>query len=157
MAGRSAFGVVCAYEARRDLPRRASAIIALLLLLATLLPVAGARPAAAQPVKGSVSAGVENGFARLILFLGGDVESQVHVNNNVIVISFDRPVDLSVGNLAASTGGYIGAARRDPDGKAIRLALSRKVTVNSMAVGERLFVDLLPETWSGLPPGCRAR
>ena len=41
----------------------------------------------------------------------------------------------------------------DPDGSAVRLALNRKVTVNSMAAGEKLFVDLLPEGWTGLPPG----
>ena len=35
----------------------------------------------------------------------------------------------------------------------MRLALNRKVTVNSMAAGEKLFVDLLPEGWTGLPPG----
>ncbi len=45
------------------------------------------------------------------------------------------------------------AARRDPDGKGIRIALARKVTMNSMAAGERLFVDLLPDTWIGLAPG----
>ena len=45
------------------------------------------------------------------------------------------------------------AARRDPDGKGIRIALARKVTMNSMAAGERLFVDLLPDTWVGLAPG----
>ena len=45
------------------------------------------------------------------------------------------------------------AARADPDGSAVRLALGRKVTVNTMAAGEKLFVDLLPEGWSGLPPG----
>ena len=49
--------------------------------------------------------------------------------------------------------GYVNAARRDPDGGAVRLALNRKVTVNTMAAGEKLFVDLLPEGWSGLPPG----
>ena len=42
---------------------------------------------------------------------------------------------------------------RDPDGTAVRLALGRKVTVNTMAAGEKLFVDLLPENWTGLPPG----
>ncbi len=40
-----------------------------------------------------------------------------------------------------------------PTVPAVRLALNRKVTVNSMAAGEKLFVDLLPEGWTGLPPG----
>ena len=124
-------------------------LIQALFLVALVLP----RPAAAEAVKGTVSVVVENGFARLVFVLGDDVESQVRVANNIIVISFDRPVDVNVDKLGASADGYIGAARHDPDGKAVRIALGRKVTVNSMAAGERLFVDLLPDTWTGLPPG----
>ena len=43
----------------------------------------------------------------------------------------------------------VGSARTDPDGSAIRLALARKATPNVMVAGERLFIDLLPDTWSG--------
>ena len=66
---------------------------------------------------------------------------------------FTQPVDIDVDASSASAPDYIGAARRDPDGKGLRIALARKVTMNSMAAAERLFVDLLPDTWSGLPPG----
>ena len=45
------------------------------------------------------------------------------------------------------------AARVDPDGRGIRLGLGRKLTVNSMEAGEKLFIDLLPDGWTGLPPG----
>ena len=31
---------------------------------------------------------------------------------------------------------YVGTARRDPDGKGFRLALARKVTINSMTAGD---------------------
>ena len=48
---------------------------------------------------------------------------------------------------------YISAARRDPDGTAIRIALARKVKVNLIAAAERLYVDLLPDTWKGMMPG----
>jgi hypothetical protein len=48
---------------------------------------------------------------------------------------------------------FISAARRDPDGSAIRLALLRKVKVNTIAAAERLYVDLLPEAWKGPMPG----
>ena len=51
---------------------------------------------------------------------------------------------------------YVGSVRRDPDGTAIRLSLARKVTVNTMTAGERVFVDLLPDTWSGQPPALPA-
>ena len=120
----------------------------LLALVTATVPLA-----AAEAVKGEVSAVVENGFTRLIFALSEDIESQVRVANNIITVSFQRPVQINVDRIGINAGGYISVARRDPDGKAVRLALARKVTVNSMAAGERLFVDLLPDTWVGLPPG----
>jgi tetratricopeptide (TPR) repeat protein len=128
---------------------------AFVLLRAALLAFvcALAHPALAQQAKGEVSAVVENGFARLVFTLAEDVESQVKSGNGIIVITFQRPVAIAVDKLAAGAPGFISAARRDPDGKGIRIALARKLTVNSMAAAERLFVDLLPDTWSGLPPG----
>jgi tetratricopeptide (TPR) repeat protein len=155
MAGRVTFAEVCFRPAgRRFAPRCARIVVVLLLLqtltLVTLLP---SRPAAADAAKGTVSAVVENGFARLVFALGNEVESKVRLANNIVVISFDRPVDLNVERVRDGTGDYIAAARRDPDGKAVRLALARHVTMNAMAAGDRLFVDLLPDTWSGLPPG----
>jgi hypothetical protein len=117
------------------------------------LALATSSAAAADAIKGEVSAVTENGFTRLVFVLSDDIEPQVRVANNVITITFQRPVDINVDRISVNAGGYISVARRDPDGKAVRLALARKVTVNSMAAGERLFVDLLPDTWSGLPPG----
>jgi tetratricopeptide (TPR) repeat protein len=155
MAGRVAYTEVCRKQAgRKRRPRRAR-VVAALLALATLIAIAllSPRPAAADAVKATVSAGVENGFARLIFTFGTDVESQVRVANNIVVVSFDRPVDLNVDRVREGTADYIGAARRDPDGKAVRIALARRATMNSMVAGDRLFVDLLPDTWSGLPPG----
>ncbi len=110
-------------------------------------------PALAQSVKGEVSATVDNGFTRLAFTLAEDVEPQVNAANGIIIISFKRPVEIALDRLAASAGGTISAVRRDPDGRAIRIALARKVTVNAMPAVERLFVDLLPQTWTGLPPG----
>ena len=156
MAGRMRVAEVCFRQAgRRSAPRRAP-VVAVLLLLPMLVSIALLLPrpaAAADAVKGSVSAVVDNGFARLVFSLGSDVESQVKVANNVVVISFDRPVDLNVDRVRDGTGEYIGAARRDPDGKAVRIALARHVTMNAMSAGDRLFVDLLPDNWNGLPPG----
>jgi tetratricopeptide (TPR) repeat protein len=120
---------------------------------ALVASVALPRPALAQPVKAEVSASVENGFARLIFLLAEDVESEVRVAGNIVIVSFQRPVEINLERLSASAGEFISAARRDPDGKTVRIALARKVTLNSIPAGERLFVDLLPESWSGLPPG----
>ena len=62
------------------------------------------------------------------------------------------PVEIPVDEIAEAVPDYVGSARRDPDGMAIRLSLSRRVTINTMTAGERIFVDLLPDSWSGAPP-----
>ncbi len=70
----------------------------------------------------------------------------------ILIIRFEKPVDLPVDALADAVPSYVGLVRRDPDGTAIRLALTQNVKVNLMMAGERVFIDLLPEKWTGLPP-----
>jgi hypothetical protein len=125
------------------------------LLLGALVLLGSALPSAALalPVKGEVAINVENGFARLVFTFADDVEPETKIANNIIMITFKRPVDVMVDKLDVNSGGYISVTRRDPDGKAIRIALARRATMNSMSVAEKLFIDLLPDTWTGLPPG----
>src|SRR6185295_6820335 len=85
--------------------------------------------------------------------LPGGVESQVRMSSGILVIQFRQPVNVAVDRLGTAASEYIGAARRDPDGRALRFALAQKVKVSSMTAGDRLFVDLLPESWTGEPPG----
>ena len=73
------------------------------------------------------------------------------MSNAVLIISFKKPVDVGIDRIANSND-YFSGARRDPDGGGVRIALKQKVRVNSMVAGERLFVDLLPESWNGPPP-----
>ncbi|MEH2478839.1 tetratricopeptide (TPR) repeat protein [Nitrobacteraceae bacterium AZCC 2146] len=110
-------------------------------------------PSHAQAVKGAATMAVSGGYARIVVKLAEDVESEVTQAGTILVIRFKRPVDVPVDILSDAAPDYIGSARRDPDGAAIRLALSRKVTVNSMVAGERIFIDLLPDGWKGMPPG----
>jgi tetratricopeptide (TPR) repeat protein len=125
--------------------RRLSSVVCLLGLFSA--------PAGAEPVRGEVTVSRNPGFARILFRLAEDVESDVRVANAVLVITFKKPVDIGVDRMNVGVGDYISAARRDPDGTGIRVALARKVTVNSMVAGERLFIDLLPEGWKGPPPG----
>jgi len=128
--------------------RAAAACLALLssVALTTL-------PAYADPVHGEATLASENGYARLVVKLDEDIDSEVSVAGSILIIRFKRAVDVPVDQISDAVPDYVGSARRDPDGSAIRLALSRKVKVNSMTAGERLFVDLLPESWKGMPPG----
>jgi tetratricopeptide (TPR) repeat protein len=141
-AGRHAF---------RVLSRAALALISFISF--AVLSLAAPEARAAEMIRGGVAVSAENGFARLVFTFEDDVEPQVKAGNGIIVITFKRPVDVVVDKLEANSGGYIGAVRRDPDGRGLRLALARRVTVNFMPVAEKLFVDLLPDSWTGLPPG----
>ena len=121
-----------------------------------LIGLASSASSQTEPVKGEATFSASGGYARLVLKLAEDVESQVTTAGSIVVIRFRRPVDIPVDRLSDAVPDYVGSVRRDPDGSAIRLSLSRKVTVNTMTAGERVFVDLLPDTWSGQPPGLPA-
>ena len=123
------------------------AIAGLAVLLAAL-----AVPSFAAPLKTTVAVTQSDGYARLVFTASEYIDATAHVNGSVLIISFSQPIDVSVDRIAEQASDYIGTARRDPDGKAIRIALAQTVTVNTMAAGEKVFVDLLPESWTGLAP-----
>ena len=123
--------------------------VLLLLAVSFLFPSA----ARAEMMKGDISVNTAGGYARLVFTFAQENDADVRLANGIIVISFKKPVDIQVDGIPAGASSYVSAARSDPDGTAVRLALVRKVTVNSMAAGEQLFVDLLPDGWVGMPPG----
>lgn len=122
------------------------------MLTACILIGLAAPVRAADPVRGEANFSAGGGFARLVIRLGEDVPSEVTTAGSILVIRFDRPVDVPVDRIPEGAPDYVNSARRDPDGSAIRLSLARRVTVNTMNAGERTFVDLLPEGWKGPPP-----
>jgi hypothetical protein len=128
--------------------------LAVVLLLAGLVLSQPCR--ADDPVRGEATFTSGGGFARLVLKLAEDVESEVSTAGSIIIIHFKRPVDIPVEKLSDAVPDYVGSARRDPDGTAIRLSLSRRATVNTMTAGERIFVDFLPDSWTGPPPALPA-
>ena len=139
--GRSKPGFACG---------RGLASMALLVLLA-LAPASAAR--ADDPIKGEVKAIVDGGFVRLMFQFDEAVEAKARISGAIIIISFNKPVSVAVERLSVNAPGFISAARRDPDGSAIRIALTQKIKINTIGAAERLYVDLLPETWEGPMPG----
>ncbi len=139
----------------QDAPRwlvRLAVAAACLLAGADLVSSSALAQAPPQPVRGEATLTGFTGFARLLIKLDEDVEAEAVTAGSVLVIRFKRPVAVSMDKVADAVPDYIGSARRDPDGLAVRLALSRKVSVNTMMAGERLFIDLLPDNWNGSPP-----
>lgn len=125
---------------------------ALLLAFMTLAAVVAGGPVRAD-VAGRVSAQVATGYGRVVFTFDRMPKYQVRASTGVVVIEFAEKVDLTLPQLAVDLKPYISAARLDPDGRALRLALAQKVAVNTMEAAEQLYVDFLSQDWSGLPPG----
>ena len=128
-------------------PGRALAVA----MLATVLSAGTVR--AADAVTGEIKVLTDNGYTRLVFKLAEPVTANIRLNWPILVIAFKKPVSISVDHLDLKAPSIISAARLDPDGSAIRIALKQKVKINTIPLAERLYVDLLPQTWSGLPPG----
>lgn len=127
-----------------------SPVIALAMIASAVAP-ASAQPAA-TPVKGDATLTRPGDYARLVIKLQRQVEAAVRTSGMIVVVKFVRPVEVDVDKLWEGASDFVSSARTDPDGSAIRLALARKATPNVMVAGERLFIDLLPDSWNGPPP-----
>ncbi|MBX9819691.1 hypothetical protein [Afipia birgiae] len=129
---------------------------ALALAVALSCLFIGTQFARAEPVRGEATLTAQSGYARMVLQFQEDIPTEVTVAGAILVIQFRKPVAVPIDLLADSVPAYVGSVRRDPDGTAIRMALTQKVRVNVMTAGERVFIDLLPEKWTGLPPALPA-
>ena len=125
------------------------ALPALLLMAAG----AGASAQTQPPVKGEVVLTQQSGFTRLAFRFDEEVGIKIAESSGILIVSFSKPVNIQVEQLAGQAQELIRAARRDPDGSAVRIALARKMKLHSIPAGERYFLDLLPESWSGVLPG----
>lgn len=113
-------------------------------------------PAAVSPafadMPAQLDASSEKGYARLVFEFERLPDYSHSFASGIFVLSFGEPVDLDVTEVPEDIPSYVGQVRRDPDGRAVRFALNRSYRLNIMEAGNRLFVDLLPPEWQGLPP-----
>jgi tetratricopeptide (TPR) repeat protein len=93
------------------------------------------------------------GFGRLAFAFDEPVTTRVRVANGVVIIGFSQPVKLDPSRLAAELPNYISVVRIDPDDRGLRLALARPYRANLLEAGDKAFIDLLPENWTGQLPG----
>ncbi len=117
------------------------------------LVLAVAPAAAADKVQLHTTA--EDGFGRLVLEFSDRLDLpgyKVGFDNNVLSVTFPDPISMPLPDVAVTLPQYLTVGRVDPDGRGVRFGLRRPVKVHSMEAGERLFIDLLPTTWQGLPP-----
>ncbi|HWG07070.1 MAG TPA: tetratricopeptide repeat protein, partial [Beijerinckiaceae bacterium] len=119
---------------------RLTALLLFILGIAIAVPCA----AIAAPLKTDLSVTASDGYARFVFSASNDIDATARLSGNVLIITFKQPVAVSVDRIASQLPDYVGAARSDPDGKGIRVALARQVTLNAIAAGKKFFVDLLP-------------
>jgi hypothetical protein len=144
-------------QPRPPRPRPGRRLTAIVLALASLILfglelVYSGSARAEDPVKGDVEVHINEGFARLMFRLDQEVKADVSVTWPILVIKFAKPVNVSIDRLSGQAADYISAARRDPDGTTIRLALKRQFKINTTPAGDMLFIDLLPDNWTGVMP-----
>lgn len=131
--------------------RRARWAAAIGMAIATLIL---ATPASAQE-QGQLFATQEDGYGRLILsFPGRDSmpKYQMRIENGVLSIEFDEQVSIILPDVGVTMAPYLSVARIDPDGSGLRIGLKAAFNFNRIEAGEKLFVDLMPTSWQGMPP-----
>lgn len=93
------------------------------------------------------------GFGRLALSFDQQVPVRIRVSNGVLIVAFGDNVRIDVAKIAGELPEYVSIARVDPDGRGVRFALARPYRANLIEAGDKAFIDLLPEKWTGLMPG----
>ena len=104
-------------------------------------------PVQVQKRPSAFSVSTSGGFARIVIVFSGEAKAEAEIAGGVLSIALPPSISLNLQRLPHHLAGYVQAANRDGD--TLRLVLARKLRVNTMAAGEKLFVDLLPETWTG--------
>ena len=106
--------------------------------------------------QGQFFATQEDGYGRLIIsFPGRDTLPgyDLRMSNSVLTLTFDEEVAIALPDVAATMPKYLSVARVDGDGKGMRLGLRTSFNFNRTEAGDKLFIDLLPSDWQGMPPG----
>ena len=121
------------------------------LILSALILASGLSQALAAKLiaaKGSET----SGYGRIVLTFDKPVPVRATVAGGVLVLGYGERTAAGPERLAEDLPAYVASTRRDPDGTGLRLALQRPYRANVQQAGERVFVDLLPEGWNGMPP-----
>ena len=119
------------------------------------LGVVGTSSAAYGIESGRLVVSKEDGYARLVLTFPGRQDLPKYttrLENGVLSVQFDEAVSVVMPDVGAALPDYVSAARVDPDGRGLRIGLRRPLNFNRIDAGEKLFIDLMPDSWQGPLP-----
>jgi tetratricopeptide (TPR) repeat protein len=111
----------------------------------------------------------QNGFGRLVFTwpdTGLPVDPAIpdtrlpgyetFVSAGVLVVTFERPLEIDTDALLRQMPRYVALVRMDPDDRTLRLAMKADFKVQARNAGHELYIDLLAPGWSGRPPALPA-
>ena len=129
--------------------RRGRLLLSAAFVCATLsVAGTGAFAAARTPV----SVDTSQGFARIVFELADKPRAKTEIAYDVVLITFDTPVDIDTEALRQALGQYVSVVKLDPDGKTLRIAMQGPVRLDQNSVGRQLAIDLIPPPYKGDPP-----
>ncbi|HEY8575503.1 MAG TPA: hypothetical protein VIL88_04100 [Devosia sp.] len=124
-------------------------------LIGIALVMLGASVPAFAVEQGQLFATQEDGYGRLILSFPGRDDLppyEMRIENGVLSLEFEDEVSIILPDVGVTMAPYLSIARVDPDGRGLRMGLRSSFNFNRIEAGEKLFIDLLPTTWTGMPP-----
>lgn len=128
--------------------------LALVLMLA-LIFAAPTRSYAATKIQPELSE--QDGYGRLVFSWPGKMPAyKAEVVAGVLVLHFDEPFDVDLDNFMRMMPRYVALARQDDDHKSLRLALKAEFTTHTQLAEGKLYLDLLPDGWTGPAPALPA-
>lgn len=92
-------------------------------------------------------------FGRIIFDFEVLPKYEIKSSPGMIMISFDQSLSMQLDNIGLELPTFVSGARLDPDRKVLRIITLQKLATNLTDVAEDLYLDLLPVTWQGPPPG----
>lgn len=118
--------------------------------------VLGLGLSAAQAGRALIVGSEMQGFGRIVFSFEKEIPARTRIVNSVLIVEFDEVVSLDLDKINQQLPNYVSVARMDPDGKSLRFGLNDRYKIDLKPAGERVYLDLLPPRWQGLPPALPA-
>lgn len=104
------------------------------------------------PIAETITADTSGGYARILFTYRTPTQVTASIENNVLVVRMARPIDTDVVALVGRLASYITSARHDADRKTYRFGLGVPVKLHTTTSGGRTAIDLVPQSFAGVPP-----
>ncbi len=100
----------------------------------------------------TITADTSGGYARILFTYRTPTQVTASIQNGILVVKTAKPIDTDVVALVGRLASYITSARHDADRMTYRFGLGIPVTLHTTISGGRTAIDLVPQSFAGVPP-----